>query len=75
MREDRYIIPMMESCSDCHFSHVFWPDTVISRPVIHCKHYKVDTMGLRCSQCRKEFPLGGNIVVITRMKAELKGES
>jgi len=74
MREDRYIIPSMADCYDCHFNHVFWPDSVGSRPVIRCKHYGVETMGARCKKCRAEFPLGGSVVVITRTKAELEAK-
>lgn len=71
MREDRYIIPSMADCYGCHFNYVFWPDSVSSRPEVSCKHYGIKTMGVRCPQCHKEFPLGGSVVVITRTKAEL----
>lgn len=75
MREDRYIIPSMADCYGCYFNRVFWPDAVISRPENSCKHYGIKTMGARCAQCHKEFPLGGSVVVITRTRAESEKKS
>lgn len=70
MREDHYGIPSMADCTGCYYNRVNYSNP--ERAVISCKHYGVETMGARCAQCHKEFPLGGSVVVITRTKAELE---
>jgi len=72
MREDRYHIPSMADCHGCYYTTGNWSNP--EKVVVWCKHYDVETKGARCSQCHKEFPLGGSVVVITRTKTEVEAE-
>jgi len=68
MTEHRYMIPMMADCYGCYYQRA--DDSNPKRTMISCTHYHVETMGARCAQCHREFPLGGSVVVIMKTKAE-----